>query len=330
MTHIFISILNWNNAANTLDCVGAIHQTITPNDVSRTLVVLDNGSRPDDWTALQQGLADRDVTLLRQETNIGFAAGHNVVIRQAMERKADYIWLLNNDAIVKPDTLAGLLHTISGDPACGVVSPLIYAHYNEKIIDFVGAVHCWSALSSHCAKDRSTAIALQKQHPADFFVYGTAPLFRLNALKMSGLLDESFFAYFEDDDICSRLSQLGWHARMAFNTEIRHGLVQSFYEERPPYYFYLMARNDLIFYWRHTPPAFRRLIRLRIFSRAMIKAAQLRERGLPEKSNACLLGIWDGLRGQGGPPRLNAKAPAWLVFISAMFPYRFQQWLDRT
>ena len=330
MTSVFISILNWNDAASTLNCVGAVRQTITSIDVAITLVVLDNGSRDDDWAALQQGLITSDVLLIRQETNTGFAAGHNVVIRQAIEYKADYIWLLNNDAIVKPDTLGGLLGTISVNGECGVVSPLIYARYDEKIVDFVGAIHSWNELGSRCANDRSTAIALQEEHPADFFVYGTAPLFRLSALKTSGLLDESFFAYYEDDDLCSRLQQEGWQARMAFNTEIRHGLMKSFHDERPPYYFYLMARNSLLFYLRHTPPAFRRMIRLRLFSRSMIKAALLRERGLPEKSNACLLGIWDGLFGRGGPPRLNVSPPPWLVTLSNIFPYRLQQWLDRT
>lgn len=329
MTSVFVSILNWNDAASTIQCVHSVRQSAVSSDVTVTLVVLDNGSNLADWAALQQGLAGSDVALIRQETNTGFAAGHNVVIRQAIERKADYIWLLNNDAIVKSDTLAGLLKTISETSECGVVSPLIYAHYDEKTMDFLGAVQDWSKLDSRRSGNSATAKNMQASHPNEFFVYGTAPLFKTTAICAVGLLEENLFAYYEDEEICARLANNGWFSRMAFSVTIQHFQRKSIFDERPPYYFYLMARNSLLFYVRHTPPAFRRLIRLRLFSRAMIKAALLRERGLPEKSNACLLGIWDGLRGRGGPPRLNVTPPAWLVFVSKLFPYRLQQWLDK-
>lgn len=328
MTSVFISILNWNDAASTLQCVQAVRQSIVSNDVTITLIVLDNGSKPADWAALQQGLEGSDVSLIRQDTNTGFAAGHNLVIRQAIEHKADYIWLLNNDAMVRPDTLVGLLRAISESPQCGVVSPLIYAHHDEKTIDFVGAVQDWSKLDSWRAGDPIAAKDMQASHPNDFFVYGTAPLFKTTAISAVGLLEEQLFAYYEDEEMCARLAKVGWTSRMAFSVTIQHFQRKSAFDERPPYYFYLMARNSMLFYMRHTPPEFRRLIRLRLFSRATIRAAQLRERGLPEKSTACLLGIWDGLLGRGGPPRLVDTPPAWLVLVSKVFPYRLQQWLD--
>lgn len=329
MTSIFVSILNWNDAASTLHCVHAVRQSAITSDVTVTLVVLDNGSDPTDWAVLQQGLATTDITLIRQESNTGFAAGHNVVIRQAIERRADYIWLLNNDAIVKPDTLSGLLRSITETPRCGVVSPLIYAHHDEKIVDFLGAIEDWQKLDSRAAENPVAAARMQANHPKEFFVWGTAPFIKTKALSATGLLDEKMFAYYEDDELCVRLSKAGWSSRMAFSVAIQHNRRKSDFDERPPYYFYLMARNSLLFYLLHTPPKFRRRIRLRLFSRAMIKAANLRAHGLPEKSNACLLGIWDGLQGRGGPPRLNVKPPAWLIFVSEMFPYRLQQWLDK-
>ncbi|WP_114971810.1 glycosyltransferase [Rhodoferax ferrireducens] len=328
MTSVFISILNWNDAARTLHCVHAVHKSAVSRNVTVTLVVLDNGSNPADWAVLQQGLANTAITLIRQEANTGFAAGHNVVIRQAIERQADYIWLLNNDAIVKPDTLAGLLQAISESPECGVVSPLIYAHYDEGIVDFIGAVQDWKKLETRNAGNPAEAKEMQASHPSDFVVWGTAPLFKATALKATGLLAESLFAYCEDGELCARLSKAGWSSRMAFSVSIQHFRRKAVFDERPPYWFYLMTRNSLLVYLLHTPPEFRRRIRLRLLSRAMISAANLREHGQPEKSNACLLGIWDGLLGRDGPPRLNVTPPAFLGWISSVFPYRLQQWLD--
>lgn len=327
MTKVVISILNWNDAASTLRCVEAALQSAVPTNVIVTLTVLDNGSSRPDWALLQNGLANTDVGLIRRETNTGFAAGHNVVIRQAIERGADYIWLLNNDALVKSDTLAGLLQVLFETPDCGIVSPLIYALHDEKTVDFIGAVHDWKNLDSKRANDLARAKNMQIDHPKDLFVFGTAPLLRTTALIATGLLEEKLFAYYEDDDICIRLSRGGWSSRMAFSTAILHFRRKAVSMERPAYFFYLMARNSLFFYVKYTPAEHRRWIRLRLFSRAMITAANLRESGLTDKSNACLLGIWDGLCGRGGPPRLDVEPHAWLVWVSKVFPYRLQQWL---
>lgn len=328
MTNVFISILNWNDAASTLRCVHAVQQSAVSNDVSVTLVVLDNGSNPTDWAALQQGLTNTAVILLHQEINTGFASGHNVVIRQAIDRQADYIWLLNNDAVVKPDTLNGLIQVISKIPTCGVVSPLIYALHDEKIIDFLGAIEDWKNLDSTAAATPDIAARMQESHPNEFFVWGTAPLIRTTAITATGLLNEKLFAYYEDDDLCARLTKAGWSSRMAFSVAIQHNRRKSDFEERPCYYFYLMARNSLHFYLHHTPPKFRNWIRLRLFSRAMIRAANLRAHGLDKKSDACLLGVWDGLFGRYGPPKLTIAPPIFLRWISNAFPYRLQQWLD--
>lgn len=330
MTSVFISILNWNDAASTLRCVNAARQSAVPTNVVVTLIVLDNGSNQQDWVLLQNELASSDVTLIRQETNTGFAAGHNVIIRQAIERNADYVWLLNNDAVVKQDTLAGLLQVLFETPDCGIVSPLIYALHDEKTLDFIGAIHAWNKLDSERANNLATAERMQANHPNDLFVFGTAPVIRINALVATGLLEEKLFAYYEDDDICMRLSRAGWSCRMAFSASILHFRRKAVSMERPSYFFYLMARNSLFFYVEYTPAEYRHWIRLRLFSRTMIKAANLRAHGLPEKSNACLLGIWDGLLGRTGPPRLNDTPPALLVLASKMFPYRLQQWLDKT
>ena len=148
----------------------------------------------------------------------------------------------------------------------------------------------------------------------------------MTASSLKELESDPDFPY-EDDELCARLSKAGWLCKMDFSVSIRHFRRKSVFDERPAYYFYLMTRNSLLFYLQHTPSEFRHWIRLRRFSRAMITSANLREHGSIQKSNACLLGIWDGLRGKGGPPRLDVKPPALLIWLSKIFPYRLQQWL---
>lgn len=324
---VFVSVLNWNSAITTIACLRAALSSVTESFIVR-FVVLDNGSEFEDWTQLRQGLAGCNIEFIRLEQNVGFAAGHNAVIRLAMKANADFVWLLNNDAIVTHDALASLVSFMRENPECGAVSPVIYALHDKNVIDFCGAMHDWRKLDSVRPNTREEARLLEAAFPLEMWVHGTAPLYRLSALSNIGLLDERMFAYFEDDDIGVRLSLGGWTSRMAYEAEIQHARGKSYIEERPPYFFYLMTRNSLLFWVRYAKKPHRRLIRLRLFSRAMLLAAKLRERGFKEKSNACLLGALDGALGRSGIPRLNVPAPNWLVLASRLLPYRVQKLLD--
>jgi len=326
MTQVFISILNWNAAAATLECLRTVFSSAAAM-VNTTVVVLDNGSRNEDWSELHAGCSGSSVRIVRREKNTGFAGGHNTVIRMALEQKADFIWLLNNDALVEPDTLYRLLSHMQDNPRLGAVSPVIYARHDPSVVDFCGAIHNWQALDSICARSLEAGQRMQQNHPREFFLFGTAPLLRIAAIRQTGVLEDRLFAYYEDDDLCIRLSNLGWESRVAFDVSILHVRHRSYADDRPAYYFYLMARNSIIFYAKHTPYSQRRLLRLRLFARAMIKAALMEERGYKEKANAILTGTLHGLKNIGGPPQPNVPAPAWLKLVAKIFPYRLQQWL---
>jgi GT2 family glycosyltransferase len=329
MTRVWLSILNWNDAESTLASVRAVQATRLPAGVDLNVIVVDNGSKADDVARLADGLSGSSVELTQLPANTGFAAGHNLVFQRAIERGADYVWPLNNDATVGPDTLGGLLDVLRAEPRCGIVSPLIYSDDEEQCMDFVGAIHDWERLDSQRAPDPDSRRTLQAQARERFFVYGTAPLIRCEALSSldDRGFDETYFAYFEDEDLGARLAAKGWTSTMAFDIRIAHRRRRSEAHDRPAYYFFLMARNSLLFYARHTPPPYRRLIRTRLLARSLIKAAQLRQHGLEDKSDACLLGAWHGLRRCSGPPRLSAAPPEWLRMLSRVFPWRLQQWL---
>lgn len=327
MKLIYVSILNWNDASSTITCVKSILDCVIPAGHQLRILVIDNGSLANDKSNLLAGLASAPVKIQCLPENLGFASGHNVAVEKALQDEAEFIWLVNNDAVVSANTLVELADELSADPTCGIVSPLIFALDDDRRVDFVGAMQDWDLLDSRRAPDPETARQMQAESPSEFFVYGTAPLIRIAALRSIGSLAANYFAYYEDEEFCARLAKNGWSSKMAFNSKIQHRHQPKTFVERPPYYFYLMARNSLHFYLEHTPHPHRRLITLRLFSRAMIKAAKLRESGQAEKCNACLLGIFDGLRGRSGHPQLNRLPPTWLVGVSKVFPYRLQQWL---
>lgn len=325
---IYVSILNWNGAEATLACLDTLLVAENPT-LDVRYVVVDNASAAEDRARLQEGCRNLPVEVVVNDVNLGFAGGHNAIIKRAIGEGADYIWLVNNDCLVAPDTLALLYSLISRDISCGVVSPLIVAQHDNTVMDFCGAIHDWKKLDSICARSKDVGILQSKNFPNDLIVFGTVPLFRLEALREVGLLEDSFFAYFEDEDLSVRLSRAGWSCRIEFDAPVQHIRHKSYLEDRPPYYFYLMARNALLFYLKHTQQPYRRFIRLRLTVRSMILAQRLWDKGYPAKADACLRGALDGLLGISGPPRSNVLPPKWFSLIARKCPYRLQQWLDR-
>lgn len=316
---VYISVLNWNKAAATLECLDHLLRSDTPANLKIRIFIVDNGSAQDDWLRLSDGVKNNAVTLIRLEQNLGFAGGHNVVMRQAIEDHADYVWLVNNDGIPLPETVSRMVELAEADPSCGAVSPLIVGVDDQDLIDFCGAYHDWQALFPVRVDNEADWKAIVAKDETNTWLVGAAIMFRVSALKEVGLLDEAFFAYYEDNDISARLAASGWKNKVAFNARFKHDIPTS----RPPYFYYLMARNAFLFWLRNTPKAYRRFILLRSLERAVFSANKLIYDGdSKSKADACLLGGLDGLLGRGGAPNLD-RTPPWFMALlrKILWPY---------
>ena len=85
------------------------------------IVVVDNGSVDGSPEKLLENAPE--IRLIRNATNLGFAGGCNVGMRDALRRGTDYVLLLNNDTIVAPDFLSQLVTVTESDEKIGAVSP---------------------------------------------------------------------------------------------------------------------------------------------------------------------------------------------------------------
>lgn len=328
-TTVLISILNWNSSKETAACVASLHQATFDIKERIEIHILDNGSSESEYQALKSEIWPTQITLIRSDKNLGFAAGHNLQISHAISKNFSYVWLVNNDATLAGDALINLLKFADLNPDFGAYSPIILAKDNPDIYDFCGAQHDWANLESVRASTPEEGCFNQQQDPSNSWLAGTALLLRIAAIREVGLLDENYFAYYEDDDICSRLAQAGWHCKLVCGSIARHSRHIDIYRDRPPHYFYLMMRNSVRFWTTRIPKSFSFFITYRLAGRAFITAHQLKSRGFLEKSDACLLGVQDGLAGKYGKPNLG-RSPSWLIrqFAKYYF-YRLHQFIDR-
>lgn len=310
-TKVLISILNWNKADETLACLASLDTERSVPGAELTVQVIDNGSRAEEVALLEAGIRGKDVVLLKMPENLGFTGGHNVSMQQAIQDGYDFIWLLNNDATVSPGTLQKLLAEMASSPKCGAASPIIRHSEDDAGIEGCVNLHDWGLRKTSWVRSIPECEKIQATKPESVWLIGTAILFRIAALKDTGLLDDRLFAYFDDNDIGVRLAAAGWHNRCVFDASVFHEAKEPG-AQRPLYYHYLMQRNQMLFWHKNTPAPFRRFLWLKLLDTALHNANRLQQRGLREQSDATLLGAWDFISGRFGAPVLGRPIPFFL------------------
>jgi GT2 family glycosyltransferase len=305
---VAIVVLNWNDGAATRACLDALQSTDYPN---RLTIVVDNGSTDG---SVQDLRGDEAVDLVVNPTNLGFTGGANVGIGRALAAGADYVWLLNSDATTRPDVLSRLVAAAEADERIGLVSPVFYDPDQPEVAEFcLGRFDPVARFATQTA-DPWTAQEWQRDHPTEVVLLGTALLIRRRLIETIGMLDADFFAYVEDVDYCLRAQGAGFHVVAVPEAKVFHKFKQPIEapDRVPAYLHYFMTRNYLLL-WRKLPgPMLRRKAALWYLHQRLTQIARMR--AVPAAIDAVLAGLWDGVRGIGGPYRPERRAP-WLLRV---------------
>lgn len=210
---VCIVIPTWNGWHMLRDCLDALaQQTAVPQQV----IVVDNGS--DDGTAKNLERLWPQIEVLALPVNHGFAGGCNRGI--ALAKPGLDVVLLNNDATPAPTWLGQLAQAaVTASPNVGVLSAKMVG--TSGLIDSTGDfLTTWG-------------MPFQRGHgePDDgrydfcgpiFSACGGASWYRRRLLDEVGLLDEAFFAYYEDVDLCFRARLAGWQIEFVPHAVVRH------------------------------------------------------------------------------------------------------------
>ena len=301
---VLVVLLNWNSYEETRTAIESVQRLDYPN--FRVLIV-DNGSQDGSAAALKKLTGER-VDLLESPINTGYTGGCNLGMERALAMEAQYIWLLNNDAVVEPRTLSSLVAIAESDERIGLVTPQIAALQDDRLY-FAGGVISIEAGIFEDTHDPVVAAELRERYPDAGLVIGTAMLVRAEVVRRIGMLDPRFFAYFEDIDYSVRSAKAGFRNVVDPNSVVRH--FEKNHNKRPqeirPHYWYYMARNESRFWRKHL--GFLGSLRLawQSFNRFLRSRNRLSGRA---ESDAILAGLWDGWRNRGGPYSPQARMPA--------------------
>lgn len=190
-----IIILNWNGRPYLEACLEAIAaQTSAPDRV----ILVDNGSTDDSISFVSRRFPW--VIIRENDGNIGFAAGNNVALR---ELSTDVVMLLNPDVILSSDCLAVIMATMVADQNIGIAGCKLWYPGGEVIQHAGGYITHPQGLPGHYGIGERDQGAHDATRDVEY-VIGAALAIRRATLDQIGLMDEGFFLFFEDVDLCRR------------------------------------------------------------------------------------------------------------------------------
>jgi len=198
-------VLNWNGGDDTAAALRSLDGIET--------ICVDNGSTDGSDQVVEASFPD--VELLQTGANLGFAAGNNAGIRRALERGADWVLLMNNDAEAEPGLAAALEHAAGQRPDAGLLACTILNP--DGTVQYSGA--SFNARLGYSGRvETAPPGAIRDVGRAD----GAALAVSRAAAERAGLLDESLFMYVEDVEWSLRIRQAGFGVVLVPDGRVRH------------------------------------------------------------------------------------------------------------
>lgn len=259
---VFIIVLNYNGKRTLSRCLRSIQAL---EYARKEVIVVDNASMDGSFDIAREQFPSAH--FIHNSENVGFARGVNVGIRYALDRGADFVWLLNADAFVSRDSLGRLVALFRKHDSVGMASPVIYepkeAYQRRRRIWFAGGYINWLRFRAEHVRMRSRA------HPFETgFLSGCALLIRVSALKKVGLFDERFFLYYEDVDLSLRMKHFGYKIVVSPHASTVHSEESN----QNPDKVYWLVRSGLFFFQKSFPSVLQPFFWLSFFVRQSINS----------------------------------------------------------
>lgn len=240
---VAVLILNWNGLEDTLACLDSLCSIDYPGF---EILLIDNASTDASLQIIPEKYPD--IKLLSLPENLGFVGGNNTGMTYIKENSsAEYILLLNNDTVVSPDFLTKLVQPMEMDERIGIVSPLtFYYDLPDTIWSAGGGINHsnWQTWMVNIG-EKVFDLVSKSVHPVDF-VTGCCLLIRKSLINEIGMLDERFFAYYEDVEWCYRALNAGKLVCLVPESKIWHKVSPEKRAASPLVHYY-MTRNRLLF-----------------------------------------------------------------------------------
>lgn len=198
MFKIFVIIVTYKGKLWYDRCFTSLRESEIPVQT----VVIDNASTDGTVEYIRENYPE--IHLIASETNLGFGQGNNKGMRYALDNGADYVFLLNQDAWIEPNTLKELVEIHKMNPEYGILSVMNITKEKDNLLDgFINYLADYNNCDPRLLND------LYWNRLKDVYeikmVLAAAWLLPRNTLETIGGFDPIFYHYGEDDNYAQRV-----------------------------------------------------------------------------------------------------------------------------
>lgn len=202
-----VIVVNWNTRELLAQCLQSIYATV--KDLDFEVYVVDNASG--DGSQQMVLTSFPAVCLIENKENAGFARANNQAIR---ESRGAYVLLLNSDAALTEGAANRMVAVMKADPRVGIVGARLVYPDGRPQISYAPLPTLWREAASLAGLDKRLLRPVEADPNggpvAAGMVDGACLMARRQALDEFGLLDERFFMFNEEVDLCKRAHAAGW------------------------------------------------------------------------------------------------------------------------
>lgn len=242
-----IVVCNFNKIDYLKGCLKSLFQSDF-NNINVEVIVVDNASTDGSAEFVKNNYPN--ITLLENKENMGGSGGFSKGMLYAIEKKFDFIALLDNDILLEKDTLLNLVNYLKEHPEVGVAGSKICTMDNPEILQELGSFieyqhpfNVKTPLKSHIDNESLPDIVECDYVPACCLVTTG------EVLKKVGVFDIRHFIYWDDMDWCTRVKQAGYKIHAINKSRVFHKMGAK--DNTTTFGLYYFERNRALFYIKH-------------------------------------------------------------------------------
>lgn len=205
-----VVLVSWNTRDLMLGCLASLPAAI--GELNADVWVVDNASSDDTVAAIRT--AQPSVNIIVNEKNVGYAGACNRAVAASASR---YVLLLNSDTVPQPGSIQRLVEFADARPSAAVVGPMLLNPDGSFQGSFADFPSLWNEFLSVTGLGKRLWFegypGYGERHARAArrvdYIAGPAMLVRRAALTRVGMMDDQYFLYSEEIDLCLSITRTG-------------------------------------------------------------------------------------------------------------------------
>lgn len=249
MKDIGIVVCNYNKKDDVLNCVRSILDS-NLSDISYDVVVVDNGSADGSADALE-GFFSNQITILRNQENLGGSGGFCTGLRHVMKSDYEYIMCVDNDVLFDKDAIRNLRAFMEEHHEVGMAGAKILIMDDPKRLQMFGCMIDYENYKVRDIHEHELDSSELPEYLYCDYVPACALIARKKAVEEVGLMPEENYIYWDDMEWGVRFNLAGYKVACVGQAKVWHrGGAKNPVTTFPKYYF---MRNRILFFLKYLP-----------------------------------------------------------------------------